>query len=145
MNKVHKSVLVPYPIEKMYELVERVEDYPQFLPWCAGVHIREQSANQLVATLQIAFKGVRQSFTTRNIHTPPHSMKMYFVEGPFKKLEGTWEFIELDQQACKIEFNLEYGFSNIVLEKLIGPMFNMIANTFIDGFVQRAEELYGHH
>ena len=145
MTKVYKSVLVPYSVEKMYELVERVEDYPQFLPWCAGVNIREQSTNQLVATLHIAFKGIRQSFTTRNIHTPPHLMKMYFVDGPFKKLEGTWEFIELDQQACKIEFNLEYGFSNIVLEKLIGPMFNMIANTFIDGFVHRAEELYGRH
>lgn len=143
MPKVYKSVLVPYSAERMYELVERVEDYPQFLPWCAGITVQERSENRLVATLHIAFKGIKQSFTTANVQTPSSMMQMNLVDGPFKHLEGLWRFTVLEAQACKVEFELDYSFSSTLLEKVIGPVFGIIAATFIDGFVRRAEALYG--
>ena len=128
MAVVHKSVLVGYSAEQMFALVERVEDYPKFLPWCGGVKVLEREGDKLVATLQINYHGVKQSFTTQNTNTPPSSMKMQLVDGPFRHLDGTWTFKALRADACKIEFDLHYEFSSRILEQIIGPVFNMIAN-----------------
>lgn len=143
MAVVHKSVLLGYSAEQMFALVDKVEDYPKFLPWCGGVEVVQREGNQLVATLLINYHGVRQSFTTRNTNMPPQSMKMVLVEGPFKHLEGTWDFKPLRPDACKIDFNLHYEFSSRVLEAIIGPVFSMIANSFVDSFCKRAEVVYG--
>lgn len=142
MAVVHKSVLVGYSAEQMFALVDRVEDYPQFLPWCGGVDVRERTADRLVATLTINFHGVKQSFTTENLNAPPHSMKMKLLEGPFRHLEGNWSFKSLRADACKIEFDLQYEFSSRILEQIIGPVFNMIANNFVDSFCKRADTVY---
>ncbi|MGV3654486.1 MAG: type II toxin-antitoxin system RatA family toxin [Noviherbaspirillum sp.] len=142
MAVVHKSVLVGYSAEQMYALVERVEDYPKFLPWCGGVQVLERDAGMLVATLQINYHGVKHSFTTRNINTPSSSMKMELIDGPFRHLDGSWIFKPLRADACKIEFDLHYEFSSRILEQLIGPVFNKIANSFIDSFSRRAEVVY---
>ncbi len=143
MAVVHKSVLVAYSAEQMFELVDRVEDYPDFLPWCGAVTVKERSADKLVATLSINYHGVRQSFTTENSKLPPTSMKMTLLEGPFRKLDGTWTFKPLRADACKIEFELHYEFSSRLLEQIIGPVFGMIANSFVDSFCKRAESVYG--
>lgn len=143
MAVVHKSVLLGYSAEQMFALVDRVEDYPKFLPWCGGVEVREREGDRLVATLQINYHGVRQSFTTENINTPPVNMKMRLVDGPFKSLDGTWTFRALRADACKIEFDLKYEFSSRLLEQIIGPVFSMIANSFVDSFCKRAEVVYG--
>ena len=143
MALVHKSVLLGYSAEQMFALVERVEDYPLFLPWCGGVDVKQREAQRLVATLHINFHGVKQSFTTENLNHRPVSMKMVLVEGPFKQLEGTWIFRPLRDDACKIEFDLQYEFSSKVLEKIIGPVFSMITNSFVDSFCKRAETVYG--
>ena len=143
MAVVHKSVFLGYSAEQMFALVDKVEDYPQFLPWCGGVDVRERDENKLVATLFINYHGVKQSFTTENTHLPSKSMTMTLVEGPFKHLEGTWTFKALREDACKIEFDLHYEFSSRILEQFIGPVFSMIANSFVDSFCKRAETIYG--
>jgi ribosome-associated toxin RatA of RatAB toxin-antitoxin module len=142
MAVVQKSVLVGYSAQQMFALVDRVEDYPLFLPWCGGVEVKERSENRLVATINIQYRGVRQSFTTENINTPPVQMKMNLVEGPFRQLDGLWTFTALREDACKVQFDLHYEFSSRLLEQLIGPVFNMIATSFIDSFTKRAEQVY---
>ena len=143
MAVVHKSVLVAYSAEQMFELVDRVEDYPSFLPWCGAVTVKERSGDKLVATLSINYHGVRQSFTTENTKAAPRSMTMRLLEGPFRKLDGAWTFKPLRADACKIEFELQYEFSSRLLEQIIGPVFGMIANSFVDSFCKRAESVYG--
>lgn len=143
MAVVHKSVLLAYSAEQMFALVENVEEYPKFLPWCGGAAIRSREGDKVLAELTINYRGVKQSFSTENINTFPASIEMRLVEGPFKQLHGTWRFKPLRSDACKIEFELNYEFSSRMLEQLIGPVFNMIANSFVDSFCQRAETVYG--
>ena len=143
MAAVHKSVLLAYSAEQMYALVERIEDYPKFLPWCDGAEVRREEDGRVVATIGINYRGVRQSFTTENRNTAPSEIAMKLVDGPFRQLDGEWTFKALRSDACKIEFDLRYEFSNRVFEQLIGPVFNMIANSFVDSFCKRAETVYG--
>lgn len=143
MAVVHKSVLLPYSAEQMFALVDNVEEYPKFLPWCGGTEVRQREGDKVIATLHINYHGIKQNFTTENTHAPPHTMDMALIEGPFKHLNGTWRFKPLRADACKIEFDLHYEFSSRVLEQLIGPVFNMIANSFVDSFCKRAEQVYG--
>lgn len=140
---VEKSVLVEYPAERMYGLVEDVESYPEFLPWCGGTRIISRDGDTLRAEVQIDFRGIRQRFSTENRAQPPQLIEMKLVEGPFRHLDGRWHFKALGDEACKIEFQLHYEFSSRLLGKLVGPVFNYIANTFVDAFVHRAEILYG--
>ncbi len=143
MAVVHKTVILSYSAQQMFELVAQVDDYPKFLPWCGGVEVIERADNKLVASLAIHYRGIRQSFTTANLHTPHSQMKMRLVDGPFKTLDGTWSFKILREDACKVEFDLHYEFSSKVLEQLIGPVFGVIANSMVDSFCKRAETVYG--
>src|SRR5471030_3125663 len=114
MAVVHKSVFLGYSAQQMYDLVAGIEDYPKFLPWCGGVEIRERSDTTVVASLVINYHGVRQSFTTSNVNTPSTTIKMALVDGPFKALNGVWTFKPLREDACKIELDLQYEFSNLI-------------------------------
>jgi ribosome-associated toxin RatA of RatAB toxin-antitoxin module len=143
MAVVHKTVLLAYSEEQMFALVDRVEDYPLFLPWCGGVRVLEREDDRLVAAITIQYHGVHHAFTTENINTRPSLMRMRLVEGPFKHLDATWTFKPLKADACKVEFDMHYEFSNRLLEKIIGPVFSMIANSFVDSFCRRAETVYG--
>ncbi|HYD60053.1 MAG TPA: type II toxin-antitoxin system RatA family toxin [Noviherbaspirillum sp.] len=143
MAVVHKSVLLGYSAEQMFTLVDNIEDYPKFLPWCGGTEVRHRDGDKVIATLKINYHGVKQTFSTENVHTPPTSITMTLLEGPFKHLHGTWTFKPLRADACKIDFDLHYEFSSKVLEQVIGPVFNMIANSFVDSFCKRAETVYG--
>lgn len=143
MAVVHKSVFLGYSDEQMFALVDRVEDYPQFLPWCGGVEVLERHDNKLVATLHIRYHGVHQAFTTENTNARPGKMTMRLVAGPFKQLDATWTFKPLKADACKVEFDMHYEFSNRLLEQAVGPVFSMIANSFVESFCKRAEAVYG--
>ncbi|NMM28076.1 MAG: type II toxin-antitoxin system RatA family toxin [Glaciimonas sp.] len=143
MAVVHKSVIVGYSAEQMFALVDKVEDYPRFLPWCGGTEVRDRTADGLVAAIVIHYHGLKQSFTTENTNVQPTSIQMRLLEGPFRQLQGSWVFKPLREDACKIEFDLEYEFSNRLLDKLIGPVFGMIANSFVESFCKRAEAVYG--
>lgn len=142
MNVVEKTVLVMHSAEQMYALVDAVENYPQFLPWCGGVDLIERDESKTAATLHIAFHGIKQNFTTENHKTFPSLMEIRLKNGPFKHLEGDWQFIRLSDEACKIVFRLNYEFANAFLEKLIAPVFSHISNTFVDGFVAHADKVY---
>ena len=144
MAVVHKSVLIWYSANQMYDLVADVASYPQFLPWCGGVDIHEATAESMRATIHIDFKGVKQSFSTENAQVPGREIHLQLVEGPFSDLRGHWLFtpIEVDK-ACKIDFELHYNFSSRLVEAVIGPVFGHIAKTFVEAFVQRAEKVYG--
>ena len=142
MARVEKSVLVAHPPERMFDLVDRVEDYPTFLPWCGGTELKIRDEDITVATIHIAYMGIRQSFTTENTKTRPHEMRIKLKDGPFSELKGDWLFFPLGDDACKIEFRLQYVFSSRVLETLLAPVFSHITNTFVDAFVRRADEVY---
>jgi ribosome-associated toxin RatA of RatAB toxin-antitoxin module len=142
MASVQKSVLVAYSAAQMFELVERIEDYPRFLPWCGGATILETTAEETVARIDINYHGVRAHFTTANRAQPPERIMITLRDGPFRQLDGTWRFRALDTTASKVELELEYAFATAVLERLIGPVFSHIAHTLVDAFVRRAETVY---
>ena len=138
MHNIHKSVIVFHSRNKMFQLVDSVENYPQFLPWCGSTQIIKRDNNKTIASIEINFKGIRQTFTTENTKKQNQEMSIKLIDGPFKSLSGKWMFKNLDKDSCQIELKLEYEFSNIIIEKLISPVFNMIANTFIDEFTKEA-------
>jgi ribosome-associated toxin RatA of RatAB toxin-antitoxin module len=139
---VEKSVLVGFPAHKMFALVDAVEAYPEFLPWCGGSKVIYRDETRTLATIHINYHGAKQSFTTDNAKEAPHRMTVRLVQGPFKTLDGEWRFTSLNEQACRIDFRLRYEFSSRLLEKLVGPVFNYISNTLVDAFVKRAEKLF---
>lgn len=143
MPRVEKSALVPYPAAQMFALVDDVERYREFLPWCGGSEVSERNELLTMATIHIDYRGIRQSFTTQNLKNGTETMEIRLVEGPFKNLDGVWRFQALSDSACKISLALDYGFSSPVLEKAVGPVFGMIANTMIERFVSRADALFG--
>lgn len=149
MKHVKKSVLLWYTPHEMYEVVTAIDAYPTFLPWCERAEIVSVDAEGPTARLHLAYAGVRQAFTTRNVQVPDESVHITLVDGPFSTLDGTWSFKPLtvpDGQsaaACKIDFELRYAFANGMLDALISPVFDRIANTFVDSFVKRAETVYG--
>ena len=143
MVTVERSVLVSYAAHQMYALVDGVEQYPAFLPWCESATIDQQVPGEMMATIGLNYRGVRQQFTTRNDQVAGSSITINLVRGPFRQLTGLWRFVPLADNACKIEFRLEYEFASQLLGKLIGPVFNHIAGTLVDSFVRRAEDIYG--
>ena len=143
MAHVVKSVLVSHSAELMFDLVDAAERYPEFLPWCGGARVHSRDEGHTEASIDIRYLGVSQTFSTRNAKRRPFEMLIALVEGPFQSLNGCWRFTPLTQTACKVEFALDYAFGNAVIEGVIGPVMSMIAETFVDRFVQRADQLYG--
>jgi len=139
MQSVHRSVLVPFSAARMFALVDDIGRYPEFLPWCGGAQVLETHAGGKTARVDIDYHGVRAHFTTDNANAPPASIVVTLKDGPFRHLHGEWKFTTLAEDACKVEFVLAYEFTTHLLEKVVGPVFGHIANTFIDAFVRRAE------
>ncbi|MCW5655759.1 type II toxin-antitoxin system RatA family toxin [Hydrogenophaga sp.] len=146
MKTIQKSVLLWHSAHEMFALVTDIEHYPRFLPWCDQGEVLERTEDGMVARVGMAISGLRQSFTTRNIHEADRRVRMELLDGPFSQLDGLWEFTPLgdgSQRACKVEFQLSYGFSNGALATLVGPVFDKIAGNLVDAFVKRADEVYG--
>jgi ribosome-associated toxin RatA of RatAB toxin-antitoxin module len=143
MAVVEKSVLIEHTAEKMFKLVDDVEHYPLFLPWCESVEVHERSETLTSATLHLNFHGIKANFSTENDKVFPRLMTIRLREGMFRNLDGTWRFTPLGDAACKTEFKLHYEFANKAVEMAVGPVFNTIASTFIDSFVKRARGLHG--
>ena len=141
MHRVTKSVLVAHSAAEMFALVDDVEAYPQFLPWCGGAKVLERHENGKTARIDIDYHGVKAHFTTANENQPPDRIVITLKDGPFKHLHGEWRFRALAEDAAKVEFELAYEFTTHLLEAIVGPVFSRIANTFIDAFVKRAEKL----
>jgi ribosome-associated toxin RatA of RatAB toxin-antitoxin module len=143
MAQVIKSVLVAQSAQRMFALVDAVEKYSEFLPWCGGSECNFRDDRITRATLHINYRGIRQSFSTENVKTAPALMQIRLIEGPFRTLEGSWRFTDLNGKGCKVELSLQYEFASRLLEKLIGPVFGYIANSMVDAFVKRAQSVYG--
>jgi ribosome-associated toxin RatA of RatAB toxin-antitoxin module len=140
---VSKSALVEYSAAKMFHLVDDVDTYPQFLPWCGGARVVNRKQDEVIASIDIAHGAVRKTFTTRNRAQKNKMIEIQLIDGPFKHLHGFWRFEPLGEQACKVSLDLEYEFANKLISMVVGPVFGKIANTLMDSFCQRAEEIYG--
>ena len=143
MKKISRSAIVEHSAQRLYELVEDIESYPQFLPWCLAASAR-RSGSETIATLTVGVGGLRQSFTTRNENRPAESIAMQLVEGPFRSFAAAWRFRTLSAAACKVEFSIEYEFASRALAKLLEPLFDRMADTMVDAFTRRADALDGH-
>ena len=143
MTVVEKSVLIGYTAAQMFELVDRVEDYPQFLPWCSRTELHERVEERTVATVYVGYKGLKSSFSTENVKQAPERMDMHLRDGPFSQLSGTWRFTPLGEVGCKVELHLHYEFSSRLLEQALGGVFGYISTTMVESFVKRAQQVYG--
>ncbi|GKS84423.1 type II toxin-antitoxin system RatA family toxin [Acidovorax sp. SUPP1855] len=146
MKNVNKSVLIWYSPEEMFALVTDVAKYPEFLPWCDHAAVLDQDAQGMTAEVGIALGGLRKTFVTRNTQEAGRRVQMRLVKGPFSQLDGDWIFHPVgdgSQRACKVELTLNYGFDSVALAALVGPVFDRIAGTMVDAFIQRAEQVYG--
>ena len=142
-TRIQRSALLPYPAQALYDLVNDVASYPQFLPWCSASEILEASETHMLASLEVAKGGIGQRFVTRNVLLPGQRIEMNLQEGPFSSLNGVWEFKALGEQACKISLDLTFDYAGPLVKATLGPLFTQAANTMVDAFCQRAKQLYG--
>ena len=143
MTTISKSALVHYSPEQMYKLVDNIEAYSEFLPWCGKATEIKRDDKIVEASLLVSYSGFNKEFTTRNRLEKNHKMEMKLVDGPFKHLEGTWVFDLLGEDACKVSLHLDFEFSSKLVSISLGPVFNQMANSLVDAFIKRAEAIYG--
>ena len=143
MTVIEKSALVRYPAPLMLQLVEDIESYPRFLPWCHASRILRRSDDTIEAELEIMRGGFRKSFATRNQRVSSREIRMSLIKGPFSHLEGVWTFVPLREDASKIALNLEFEMMGKLSNLAFGAVFNQICNSMVGAFTQRAKELYG--
>jgi ribosome-associated toxin RatA of RatAB toxin-antitoxin module len=143
MRKVNRSALVPYTADDIYALVEDVDSYPQFLPWCNDVEVHFREGNVVEATLELHRGKLSKRFRTRNTMYPNDSMVLSLVGGPFKHLAGSWEFKALGDSGSKVSLQLEFEFESRSLDLIVGAFFEDACNSLVDAFTQRAAVVYG--
>jgi ribosome-associated toxin RatA of RatAB toxin-antitoxin module len=143
MAQVNRSALVTYSAAQMYDLVNNVAAYPEFLPGCVGSKVIELKNNVMTASVEVAKAGVKKTFTTTNTLITNQRIEMKLLDGPFKKLQGGWQFVALDEQACKISLVLDFEFSNKLAEMAFGKVFKDLVNNMVKAFTERAKVVYG--
>ena len=142
MHQLSKSAIVPYSCEQMYQLVNQVNDYPEFLNWCSSARILNQTDDEVTASVTINKSSFNQTFTTVNTLTNYRRIDMRLKEGIFKQLNGTWVFTKLNNTACKVELSLSFSFSSKIVDMAIAPIFTKIANSQLEAFIARAKTVY---
>nr|BAL54398.1 oligoketide cyclase/lipid transport protein [uncultured Gammaproteobacteria bacterium] len=143
MRKIHKSALVAYPAEWVFELVDDIESYPKFLPWCRAGRVLRREAEVVEAELEIARGALQQVFATRNFNRPGREIRMTLLHGPFKHLQGAWRFQPIGKKGSKITLDLEFETARGLGGLVFGAVFNQISETLVNAFIQRAKHLYG--
>ncbi|MBI2994738.1 MAG: type II toxin-antitoxin system RatA family toxin [Gammaproteobacteria bacterium] len=143
MDSVRKIAVVPYTAEEMYALVNDVEAYPDFLPWCSAAQVHAQNGNRVTASVSLSTAGIRQTFSTENTFQPGRRIDMRLLSGPFSRLEGYWKFDPAGDRACQVQFALDFEFRNVVLKLALSRVFHFIVNSLVDAFTRRAEQIYG--
>ena len=141
MRRIARSAIVECTPRQVYDLVEDIESYPQFLPWCVSTQVRERTPGRTVATIVVG-TPLPQAFTTENTNLPGESIDMRLVEGPFRQFEAHWKFAALGTAGTKIEFTIAYEFADPIAAVALEPLFQHIAGTMVDAFTRRAERLY---
>lgn len=142
MQEVHRHAIVPHTANEMFALVDKVEDYAEFLPWCSRSEELERSDEHVLARLTLQKSVIRQSFTTRNRHRAPDSIDLELVDGPFDSLRGRWQFQAIGERVCKVTLDLEFAITDRILKKTLEPVFLAVMQRLIDAFKQRAAEVY---
>jgi len=142
MTIVNKSRTVPYTCEQMYNLVDDIENYGEFLPYFASSLVHHRNEDEVQATLNITAAGMTKSFTTRNLLQPNKMIEIRLVDGPFSHLEGFWRFDEIPE-GCQISFDLEFDFAGKMFSMLLGPIFEQVTDKLVDSFCDRAKAIYG--
>ena len=140
---IQRSALLLHSAERMYYLVNDVAAYPEFVDHCVEAEVLESSGSHMVASLTLKKAGVSLSFTTRNELTPPSQITLALEEGPLSKLTGSWQFIELREEACKVSLQLEFVLKNSVTSRLTSAVLKSVSHSLVDTFCQRADKLYG--
>lgn len=142
MAFVKKSALVPHSAKRMFDLVYDVGSYPKFLPWCAHGEVISETADQICGRIDVSRLGIHQTFSTCNRFERDRRMDISLLDGPFRKLHGGWRFTPLREDACKVELELDFEFSGRLIDKAFGAVFNQIANSLVDAFCKRADDVY---
>lgn len=143
MRDVQRSALVPYSADEIYRLVDDVEAYPEFLPWCIDASVKKRTARSVQASLELEKAGVSKVFSTHNKLTPGRRIEMDLLDGPFNHLDGVWLFEPMSESACKVSLDIHYEFSNPLVDLMFGPGFKEILTSLVDAFVKRARDIYG--
>jgi ribosome-associated toxin RatA of RatAB toxin-antitoxin module len=142
MKRIARSAIVEHRAEEMFALVDDIESYPRFLPWCVAARVDERTPTSARATLTIGMRGLRTSLTTQNEQRTGEAIDMRLVQGPFRRFAAAWRFKPLSDEACSIEFSLEYELAG-PLARMLAPLFDRIADTMVDAFMRRAAQVYG--
>lgn len=142
MKQVSRSALVSFSAEQMFNLVNDVARYPEFLPGCSGSRVIESSEQSMVASVDVSKAGISKTFTTSNVLVTGEVIVMHLVDGPFKTLRGGWYFTSLDEQACKVELKLEFEFSSKMIELAFGKIFHELTSNMVNAFTKRAKQVY---
>ncbi|MEE8365956.1 MAG: type II toxin-antitoxin system RatA family toxin [Gammaproteobacteria bacterium] len=141
MPSIHRSALMPFSAQTMYEIVSDVAKYPDYLPWCGDCKILSQSDTSMKAAILMKKGKVNHWFSTQNVLVVNRRIEITLIDGPFKRLDGVWQFIELDQESSKIMLDLSFQFPSGLVSTLVAPVFTQIANTMVDSFCSRAYEI----
>jgi len=142
MRRISRSALVPHTAEQMFRLVDDIDSYPRFLPWCSGAEVHAREENKVRATLELKRGGIRKSFTTLNESVYGESISLALLGGPFKYLQGAWNFMALGDQGSKVSFDIEFEFENPVTDLLFSSFFEESCNSLVEAFTRRAAEVY---
>ena len=143
MPGIHEVRVMPYSAEQMYDMVADVERYPEFLPWVAATRVRTDSEHEMVADMLIAFKALREKFTSRVEKTRPERIKVHYVDGPLRDLDNCWQFRPAGPASCEVEFRVDFTFRNALFEKIAGQYFDRAFRKMVGAFEERAAALYG--
>ena len=143
MRKVKRTALVPHSAKEMFELVDNVEAYPEFLPWCNDATVHSRDGSTVVATLELHKGGVSKHFTTRNARKPFDAIDMALVDGPFRHLDGGWRFRDITDDGCEVSLELEFEFDNRIVDLVFGRFFEDTLKVLVDAFTRRAAAVYG--
>jgi ribosome-associated toxin RatA of RatAB toxin-antitoxin module len=143
MPQISRNALVMFSAKSIFDLVNDIPRYPEFLPNCSDAQLIESNGNEIVASVEIKKGPVCKAFTTRNTLSNDNQITMELIEGPFRKLQGHWTFTPLDEKACKVELTLDYEFSSKLVEMAFGGLFKEVANNLVQAFTQRAKVIYG--
>lgn len=143
MHKVNRSALVPYTAHEMFSLVDDVESYPEFVPWCSDATIESRSGDSIVATLELHKGPVSKHFTTRNTRRGSEAIDMELVGGPFRHLSGEWRFRDIEGQGSRVSLELEFEFNSKLVDMMFGTFFKDAGDSMVDAFTTRAREVYG--
>ncbi len=143
MTRISRSALLPHPARAMFDLVNDVEAYPRYMDGCVGAEVLARSDTEMLARLDLARSGLRQSLTTRNRLEPPSRIDMVLVQGPFRRFSGGWTFQPLGEGACKVSLELDFDYSGRLLGGALRLMLNKLADNLVEALVRRADELYG--